>query len=93
VREGKGGGAIAGDQALEPLVARHLEQHRGEHRVVLDDEDHMIAVDDGVTVVGRGRQSHRRRGGAERGTGIVACHRRGTAAGGLRRRQRFHRQE
>ena len=51
--------AVAGDQTLEALLARKLEQNRGEHRVILDDEHDAIAGRDRVAVVGEADSAHR----------------------------------
>ena len=43
--------ALGGDDALEALVARQTQQNAGVMRIVLDDQQHGIAILDGVAVV------------------------------------------
>jgi hypothetical protein len=62
VRERQRRSAVVGDQALEAFLARKLEEDGREHRVILDDQDHVVAMADGVAVVGRGGERHRNRG-------------------------------
>ena len=49
--EGKAHRALGGDDALEALVARQAEEDARVVRVVLDDEQHGVALLDGVAVV------------------------------------------
>ena len=92
VRERQRRRTVAGDQALESLLARELEKHRREHRVVLDDEHDVIAGGDGVPVVGGGRQRHRHRGGSAHDR-AVAFRGVGGAERRRARRRRLDRQE
>ena len=49
--QGQAQRALGGDDALEALVARQAEQDAGVVRIVLDDEQHGVALLDGVAVV------------------------------------------
>ena len=49
--QGQAHRALGGDDALEALVARQAQQDAGVVRIVLDDEQHGVAVLDGVAVV------------------------------------------
>ena len=44
MRQGERRSAVGRDQPLEALLAGEFQEHRGEHRIVLDDEDDVIAV-------------------------------------------------
>ena len=49
--QGKTDRALGGDDAFEALVARQTQQDAGVVRIVLDDQQHQVAVLDGIAVV------------------------------------------
>ncbi|GJE73411.1 hypothetical protein CHKEEEPN_4976 [Methylorubrum podarium] len=59
VRETQRAGPVLRDQTLEATLARELQQHRGEHGVVLHDEHDVVARVNRVAVVRGGRKRHR----------------------------------